>query len=186
MKMKNIWPFYKTLLKNPRQVGAAFPSSKYLANAMASFVPATNNLIVELGPGTGAVTHALLNKNIKSNQIIAIEQSEMLVNKLNHLFPGLTVLHGDATELKKLLAEYQQPIDVVVSSLPLLSLSSEITKNILQQVEMILNNDGLFIQYTYGMSDSWSRHFKKMKRVANKRIWRNIPPAQIYVYRANK
>lgn len=182
MMKSKLWSFYKALLHNPRQIGSIVPSSKYLANAIADFIPVSDDkLVVELGPGTGAITQALLQHHIPSKNIIAIERSFELVQELNIRFPTITILQGNAIELEKLLKDYDQPIGTIVSSLPLLILTESEIQTILQQIEKLLTHDGKFIQYTYG-ADRWSHHFKKMEKIASKKIWRNFPPAKIYVY----
>lgn len=181
------WSFYKALLKNPRQVGAAVPSSKRLAQAIAQFVPITkNSIVVELGPGTGVVTQALLEHGILPQQIVAIENSSGLAIQLQQEFPDIRVLYGSAAHLSQLLGVRHPPICAVVSSLPLLSLPKKTIQIILQQIEMLLPKGGRFIQYTYGYQDIWARLLKDLYPISIKQIWLNIPPARIYVYELTK
>lgn len=175
--------FYRTLLTNPREVGAALPSSKQLAKTMANYIPLKkNHLVIELGPGTGVITKAILHRGIKSENLIMIEQSKYLAKSLSQQFPQIKVILGSATQLEELLKELDKPISAIISSLPLLSLSVFNKKIILNKIEKILSPDGYFIQYTYGNRDPCSNYFSKLKKIDSKKIWKNFPPARVFVY----
>src|SRR5438552_227381 len=93
----DIFIFFKTFLKDPKAMGAIYPSSKRLAEIMASYVVfSQNQLIVELGSGTGVITQAMLNRGISAERIIAIESSPDLVKNLKERFPKIKVIQGNA------------------------------------------------------------------------------------------
>lgn len=170
-------------MSNPREVGSALPSSKYLAKAMTNYIPLKkNHLVVELGPGTGVITKAILHRGIDAKNLIIVEQSKYLANSLSQQFPKIKVIHGSAAKLDELLKEFENPISAIISSLPLLSLPTMNSKIIMKQIEKMLCYDGYFIQYTYGNRDPWAEHFSKLKKIDSKKVWKNFPPARVFVY----
>ena len=53
--------FIRSWLEKPLSTGAVLPSGKALARTMARYVdPLATGPVIELGPGTGAVTEALV------------------------------------------------------------------------------------------------------------------------------
>lgn len=182
--MKSLISFYKALIANPRSMGTGIPSSTYLANVIASFVPINGNkLVIELGPGTGVITNSLLKHGIKPENLTSIELSPELANRLRKRFPTINIIQGDATQLDELLKNRTQPIQAIISSLPLLSLPPETTHSILTQIDQLLPIHGLYIQYTYGKKAPWSEVLKNFQLIALKRVWLNIPPARVLVYK---
>ncbi len=147
--IKEQWLFLQALRHNPSSVGAAFPSSGYLAKKMVQQIPKnTRGLIVELGAGTGAITK-YLRKKFPEDQFIVIERSEDMVEFLKKEFPNIRIVLGDAVELVKLLSAYQKPVDVILSSLPLRSIAPEVVEKLQTAVFETLAPKGLLIQFTY-------------------------------------
>lgn len=178
-----MWSFYKALFKNPRAMGSIIPSSTHLAEAIADFVPVTDNkIIVELGAGTGVVTQALLDHGIRPDLILAVESSKDLVQKLKARFPKVRVVHGDAADLSNFIKQQPLPVGTVICGLPLLILPPEKIQEILHQVDQVLCPGGRYIKYTYGSKDIWSKILSHYKKITAKRIWLNIPPARVCVY----
>jgi len=175
--------FYKALLANPRTIGAVIPSSKYLAKEMASHVPMNNkNLVVELGPGTGVVTEALLKMGIAPERIVAVEYSYHFACQLHKRFPNIHIIRGDAVNLLQLLGDDKENVCAVVSSLPLRSLPRITANIIVNQISQLLQPNGKYIQFTYGYkkNDFDMPH----RKIFSKRIWTNIPPARVDVFAA--
>lgn len=181
--------FTRELLTNPRAVGAACPSSVQLARAMARHVdPDTQGLVLELGAGTGRVTEALLARGIAPERLIVVERSEKLVHHLHKRFPQLRVIEGDACQLKKLLGKDFQHISHVVSSLPLRSLPRPVVHGITAQLDRLLLQDAVLIQFTYDLSGKGlvrlgNTPAKRFIRVSSQIIWQNLPPARVDVFR---
>ena len=72
--------FLRTLFESPRLTGAVAPSGRFLARAMAKPIdPAGKGLIVELGPGTGPVTSALLKRGVKSDRLVLVDDARQLL-----------------------------------------------------------------------------------------------------------
>src|SRR5260221_518485 len=99
--------FLQELLLYPQQIGAVLPSSKNLAEAMANWLPENpDTFVLELGPGTGVVTEALLARGLRQDRLVAIEKSPRLANLLRQKFPRAEIITGDACQLDKLLKRH--------------------------------------------------------------------------------
>lgn len=150
---------------------------------MASYVPQSKTgYIVEIGAGTGVVTKEILKLGVAPDKIIVIEDSEHLVTLLVKRFPNIKIIHGNAVDLAKLLGEYQNKVDTIVSSLPWRILPPTTTEKIIQQIDQVLKKDGIYIQYTYAFKKSIFDRMKRYKKVHSKKVWFNLPPARIDVF----
>jgi phosphatidylethanolamine/phosphatidyl-N-methylethanolamine N-methyltransferase len=179
--------FLSAWLRNPRQVGAVLPSSGGLTNAMAAQVNPETGLTIELGAGTGAVTSALLDKGVDPERLVVVEKDQILAKKLEHHFPTLKVLEGDAARLQQLLKQASLGLaDNVVSSLPLLSMRSHTRIRVLSEIFNSLHPEGKLIQFTYSPAPPIPDRLANSLQVSGKRIDRiflNFPPAHVWVYK---
>ncbi len=177
--------FIQELVNNPREIGAVLPSSRNLAVAMAKWLPRDPHAYaLELGPGTGAVTEALIQRGLREDRLIAIEQSPKLADHLRSRFPRAKVITGDAFQLDKLLKDHAAHVDqisTVISSLPLMNFPEHIAHDLARKIRGILPTGGKLVQYTYrvGRTPKAAAHFKC---VASKVVWLNVPPARVSVY----
>jgi phosphatidylethanolamine/phosphatidyl-N-methylethanolamine N-methyltransferase len=174
--------FFKGFFLNPRTTGAIFPSSPYLARSMANCISKNKSgYVLELGPGTGVITKAILQSGILDNQLISVELAPHFTQELKKQFPAITVIEGDATRLSELVKD-KQPIHTIISSLPLRSISKENRELIFTEIQKVLIPGGQFIQFTYSMKkavDYYPHNFKLTKSFI---VWRNIPPARVTVF----
>lgn len=175
--------FVRSFLKDPKTMGAIYPSSKRLAKIMASYVIfAQNQLIVELGAGTGVITQAMLNRGIPADRIIAIESSSDLVENFRIRFPKVKMIEGDASCLAELLKNEIRPIGTIISGLPLRSLSKESKERILSTISSVLSSHGRYIQFTYALRSNMDFYPQHYKLIHKKLVWVNVPPAKVEVY----
>jgi phosphatidylethanolamine/phosphatidyl-N-methylethanolamine N-methyltransferase len=187
----DILVFLKAWIRSPRKIGAVIPSSPILAKAMADQVKTSDNkTVVELGAGTGSVTHALLQHGIQPQNLIVIESDPVFCKRLRLRFPDVRILNVDATRLEQVFHRYEiNNINSIVSSLPLLSLDRRSQSAILEQSFRLLGQDGEFIQYTYGIGSpirKWYRRHFEVDGYTVKQIWRNVPPATIWRYKQSE
>ena len=184
-RFKPYLTFTKATISNPRAVGAACPSSPFLARAMAEQIDINSDgYVIELGGGTGMITHALLAHGVAPDKLITVEFSPELAQHLREKFPNIHVLEGDAGQLDKLLEEHigeVKNIHAIVSGLPLRSLPKPNVKAIKKQIHNIIGKEGLFIQFTYDLRLSSSQK-KKFLLKKTRIVWRNIPPARVNTY----
>ncbi len=181
--------FLKTLFESPRLTGAVAPSGRFLARAMAKPIdPAGKGLIVELGPGTGPVTSALLERGVKRDRLVLVEYDAGFCRLLSQRFAPVHVIQGDAYDLPRTLASLAgEPVAAVVSSLPLLNQPPALRAKLIADAFDLMGADGLFVQFTYGLVSPIAREVCAGRYSAHctAPIWRNLPPARVWTYRAN-
>jgi phosphatidylethanolamine/phosphatidyl-N-methylethanolamine N-methyltransferase len=180
--------FFSSWLRSPFKIGAVAPSGRYLTRAMAAAV----NLdlpgpIVELGPGTGVATKALLERGIAPKRLILVEYSREFCELLRERFPGVTVVHGDAYRLPETLAGVvHEPLAAIVSGLPLLNRPLPERVRLLESALRMLAPGAPFIQFSYGLSASVPPRPGQYSVSGPIRVWRNFPPARVWVYRSER
>ncbi|MDM8568848.1 methyltransferase domain-containing protein [Thiotrichales bacterium HSG1] len=180
--------FAREVLRNPKAMGTACESSPRLAKAIANFVPVDKpGYVLELGGGTGIVTEALLQRGIAPENLISVELSPSFADYLQHKFPQVRIINGDALHLKDLLGEDSERVHTIVCGLPFRTLPHVQVHGIVKQVDDITsNNSGIYIQFTYDLSGKAPFLPHHFKRINHKIIWRNIPPARINVYNSER
>lgn len=182
--------FLKRWLRRPFATGAVVPSGRLLAEAMArttrAVIEGRPGHVVELGAGTGEVTKALLAAGISSERLVLVERDPEFATFLRRHFDGPRIVEGDAARLPALLADHGlAPVAAVVSSLPLLSLPSEVVNGIVGGVFDALPRGGALVQFTYGPTPPIPRVLRQRLRlhgVRGRRIWRNVPPAVVWTF----
>lgn len=178
--------FLREWLANPQRTGAVAPSSPQLTAAMARWLPNNSeSYVLELGPGTGAVTDALLKYGLREDRLVAIEKNPTLAKLLRKRFADAHIIAGDAWDLDTLLAELPQPIasvGAVISSLPLLNFPPAQADALAQKIRSVLEPRGRWVQYSYQILKNRSRGGGDFRLVASKIIWFNLPPARVSVY----
>jgi phospholipid N-methyltransferase len=172
--------FLTELARHPRQMGTVWPSSRILARAMVRRLPDDSTLsVLELGPGTGVVTQALLARGLSPRRLVAVEKSPRLTEVLRRRFPGVRILTGDALELGALLGGEQ--FGAVVSSLPLKVFSAPDVVRLADAIRALLHPGGRWIQYTYQLLNGYLPT-SAFRRVTSDLVLRNFPPALVCVY----
>src|SRR5215475_7789931 len=113
--------FIRSWIEKPLSTGAVMPSGKLLARTMARLVDTdTPGPIVELGPGTGPVTEALVARGVDPARLVLVEFNPVFCRLLRSRYPEATVVQGDAYRLKRLVGNYRPPA-AIVSGLPLMT-----------------------------------------------------------------
>jgi phosphatidylethanolamine/phosphatidyl-N-methylethanolamine N-methyltransferase len=177
--------FIRSWIEKPISTGAVMPSGKALARTMASYVdPKSSGPVIELGPGTGPVTEALVEHGIDPARLVLVEFNPTFCRLLRTRYPAATVVQGDAYRLRRLLETYvREPAAAVVSGLPL------VTKPLRTRLRLIADAVGLlapaapFIQFTYAMLPPIPKALSGITAEASELIWLNLPPARVWVYR---
>ncbi len=184
------WFFLRKWLKEPMKIASPWPSSKYLADAMCGPINGSSGAVVELGGGTGAVTHALLHRCVDKQGLYIIEKDKTLARMLTAKYPEATIIEGDASDMDELLRERGvSRISAVISSLPMLLIPEPAQFAILQKSFAMLEEGGTFVQYTYGLRSPIStRVLEKLGITGSegKAVWRNLPPARVWSFHQAK
>jgi phosphatidylethanolamine/phosphatidyl-N-methylethanolamine N-methyltransferase len=178
--------FIREWLANPQRTGAVAPSSPQLGAAMARWLPRNpDSYVLELGPGTGAVTDALLKYGLREDRLIGIDNNPALANILRKRFPQAHMITGDAWDLDTLIADLPlqvSSVGAVISSLPLMNFPKEQADALAQKIRGILEPRGRWVQYTYHIMRDRSRGGEDFRLIASKIVWFNLPPARVSVY----
>lgn len=178
--------FLTCWFRNPKTVGAIAPSGPALSRTMAALVdPSIEGTIVELGPGTGPVTAALLERGIDPSRLVLVEYDNAFCEALRGKYPQVKVVQGDAFALDETLRGHANaPFAAIVSSLPLLNFSQEQRQRLIEISMKMLRPRAPFIQFTYGANSPLPVESQLYETSASKRIWWNLPPARVWTYRA--
>jgi len=181
-----------------RTVGAVAPSSRYLTQAMLRPLPLEGaRLVVEVGPGTGVMTQALLNRIPFDATLLAFEINSRFSRylKSNVADSRLDVINASAETLRKEVRRRgHERVDAVVSSLALGLMPDRQRHAFLSELGSLLGEAGVFTQYQYfhalqvkngqvrrlDLMQLLRRYFRSVQR---RIIWRNLPPAFVFVCR---
>jgi phosphatidylethanolamine/phosphatidyl-N-methylethanolamine N-methyltransferase len=177
--------FIRSWLERPLSTGAVTPSGRVLARAMARYVnPNTVGPVVELGPGTGPVTEALIAQGVAPERLVLVEFNPTFCQLLRKRFPAATVIQGDAYGMRRLLAGLlQQPAAAIVSGLPLVTKPIRQRLRLLRDALELLGPGAPFVQFTYAVVPPIPKRLVGVRAEASERIWKNMPPARVWVYR---
>lgn len=178
--------FIKTWIDNPILTGAVSPSGRFLARTMARAVdPLGTAPIVELGPGTGPITEALVRRGVDPRRLVLVEFDGAFCRLLRRRFPLVQVVQGDAYDLRHSLHQVLgEPAAAVVSSLPLLNKPDAQRLSLLEDAFDLMARGGSFVQFTYGASSPIPRVAETpFEADVSAPIWFNLPPARVWIYR---
>lgn len=176
-------------LKNPKQTGTLCSSSKRLSHVITENVAlecASN--IIEIGPGMGVFTQAILNKKASDAKLFVVEINPKIVENLHHKFPHLDIAEGSAEFLAQMMAERNMSsADVIISGIPWALLGVREQTKILKSIYNALSVGGYFATFAYRLPTPGARRFRKLlckmmfsEIEVSKNVWQNIPPAFVY------
>jgi phosphatidylethanolamine/phosphatidyl-N-methylethanolamine N-methyltransferase len=177
--------FIRSWIEKPLTTGAVTPSGRALARTMAAYIdPSRPGPVIELGPGTGPVTEALLAQGIDPSRLVLVEFDPIFCRLLRTRYPAATVVQGDAYGLKRLLTGVlQQPAAGVVSGLPLFTKPLRMRLRLLFEAFGLMSPGAPFVQFTYNAVAPIPKRLDRVSAEASERVWMNIPPARVWVYR---
>jgi phosphatidylethanolamine/phosphatidyl-N-methylethanolamine N-methyltransferase len=176
--------FLRALIARPKNIGALAPSSRALARAIARQIdPDHPGPVLELGPGTGVITNALLERGIAPEQLTVIEYDSDFAAAIAARFHGVHVVQGDAFDLKRTLgARLAAPFAGIVSGIPLLNFPVPRRLAYMEMLTQQLAPGAPLIQFSYGMhAPVVPPAGHSVVRAAL--VWANLPPARVWVYR---
>jgi phosphatidylethanolamine/phosphatidyl-N-methylethanolamine N-methyltransferase len=178
--------FIRSWLEKPLTVGAVAPSGRFLARTMARYVDTDiPGPVIELGPGTGPVTEALVERGVDPSRLVLVEFNPVFCRLLRARYPQATVVQGDAYSLKRLLeGQLRDPVAAIVSGLPLLTKPLKARLRLINEAFALMRPEAPFIQFTYSMTTPpIPKGLTNVKTEASERIWMNLPPARVWIYR---
>ena len=177
--------FIRSWIERPLSIGAVTPSGKVLARTMASYVdPNSSGPVVELGPGTGPVTEALVEAGVDPARLVLVEFNPGFCRILRSRYPDATLVQGDAYSMRRLLETLLlQPAAAVVSGLPLVTKPIKMRLRLIRDAFDLMLPGAPFVQFTYSVASPLPRRLGGFSAEASERIWMNLPPARVWVYR---
>lgn len=179
----NSFTFLREWMAAPLRVGAVFPSGATLAKAITAEIDHRTGDVIELGPGTGVFTKALIERGVPEERLALIEAGSEFAVLLETRFPGARTLWMDASQLRGVDLFGGRQAGAVVSGLPLLSMKPRKVIAILDGAFSQMEPGGAFYQFTYGPSCPVSRPILDRLGLKATRIGRalaNVPPASVY------
>ncbi|MDQ6434227.1 class I SAM-dependent methyltransferase [Mesorhizobium sp. LHD-90] len=180
--------FFKGWIDKPKAVGSIIPTSSITAKRMASVIDVGSGLpVLEIGPGTGVITRAILGRGVLPKNLYTVEYSADFVRHLRRNFPGVNVIEGDAFDLDVALGQDRpECFDSVISGVPLLNFPVQQRVAYIEDLLDRIPEGRPVIQLTYGpkspvppgLGNYSVKHFDF--------VIRNIPPTQLWVYRRGR
>lgn len=175
--------FLRRFLAKPRQVASIVPSSRFLERRVVRVAePERAGVVVELGPGTGGTTRALLRSMRPDARLLAIEIDPRLAELVRERIhdPRLTVHCGSAEHLREALEEAGLGApDLILSGIPFSQIPREVGRSILAAARDVLRPGGRFVAY----------QARDRVAVLGREIFgppvsqleiRNVPPMRVY------
>jgi phosphatidylethanolamine/phosphatidyl-N-methylethanolamine N-methyltransferase len=177
--------FLRSWIEKPLHMGAVMPSGRLLARTMAQYVDAdAEGPVVELGPGTGAITSALVEHGVDQKRLVLVEYNPGFCALLSDRYPQAKVVQGDAYTLRDTLWNVLgAPAAAIVSGLPLVTKPMMTRLRLVRDAFAALAPGAPFVQFTYAVVPPIPKSLPGVSTEASERIWMNLPPARVWVYR---
>jgi phosphatidylethanolamine/phosphatidyl-N-methylethanolamine N-methyltransferase len=177
--------FLRSWIEKPLHMGAVMPSGRVLARTMAQYVDIdSSEPVVELGPGTGAITSALIEHGVDQKRLVLVEYNPGFCALLRDRYPHAKVVQGDAYALRDSLWNVlSSPAAAVVSGLPLVTKPMLTRLKLIRDAFVALAPGAPFVQFTYSVAPPIPKSLPGVSTEASERIWMNLPPARVWVYR---
>lgn len=185
VRFREDFEFIKGWVKNPGAVGSIKPTGEIAARHMAGLLPIETGLpVLELGPGTGVITREILKRGLEPHKIVSIEYSKKFYDYLVENIPGVNFINGDAFDLGKTLKDIEYKTYAgVIGAIPLLNIPNQQREETIYESLKLVAGNGPFIQISYGPKAPIAAVPGKFTVEKSDRIFRNIPPAGIWIYR---
>src|ERR1700712_2883443 len=180
--------FLRSWIEKPLHMGAVMPSGKVLARTMAQYVDINSNgAVVELGPGTGAITNALIEHGIDQKRLVLVEYNPGFCALLRDRYPQAKVVQGDACRWGVSFWDVlSAPASAVVSGLPLVTKPMLTRLKLIRDAFVAMAPGSPFVQFTYSVAPPIPKSLPGVSTEASERIWMNLPPARVWVYRKGR
>jgi phosphatidylethanolamine/phosphatidyl-N-methylethanolamine N-methyltransferase len=177
--------FLRSWIEKPLHMGAVMPSGRVLARTMAQYVDINSSApVVELGPGTGAITNALIERGVDQKRLVLVEYNPGFCALLRDRYPQARVVQGDAYALRDSLWDVlSAPAAAIVSGLPLVTKPMLTRLKLIRDAFIALAPGAPFVQFTYSVAPPIPKSLPGVSTEASERIWMNLPPARVWVYR---
>ncbi len=177
--MRELSLFLGEAIRSPGKVVALAPSSGATARRMTLGLESVRGTVVEIGPGTGSFTRAILARGVAPSRLVLLETSERFCEELSRAFPGVTVLNRPAQDIARLGLS---GVGAVISGVPVLA-RPQIQREVVGAAFGVIAPGGFFTQITYSPQPPISERMREELGLAVERlgtVWANFPPARVY------
>lgn len=181
--MSDLSLFLGQLIRRPSEIRAIAPTAGAVAREMARSVDPSMGAVAEIGAGTGTITRAILNRGLPPDRLELYELNAAFCERLRQSFPGVTVHNRPAQDMVNV---GRRGLDAVISGVPTLPMSDEMQHAIVGAALWMLKPGAPFVQITYGTQPPLSEKVRAdlgLVHTRSRRIWMNLPPARVYVFR---
>ncbi len=177
--------FLKGFLRQPRDVGSVIPSSRFLERKMVRMAGIGQaQSVVELGPGTGGTTRAILAAMPESATLLAIELDPAFVDHTRDIDDRRLIVHqGSAEQLAELIMAHRlRPPEAILSGIPFSTMPEATGTRIIEAIRDVLAPGGCFVAYQFrgAVADRARPIFGEPEVSAE---FLNIPPMRVYRWR---
>lgn len=184
--MSDLSLFLGQFLRRPGEIRAVAPTGRSAAREMARPVTPDMQAVAEIGAGTGTITQAILARGLAPERLELYELNAAFCDRLRQRFPGARVHNLPAQEMVNVgLGD----LDAVVSGVPTLPMPDELQAAIVGAALAMMKPGAPFVQITYGALPPLSGAVRArfgLVHEKSRRIWANLPPAQVYVFRQGR
>jgi phosphatidylethanolamine/phosphatidyl-N-methylethanolamine N-methyltransferase len=183
MTSQNLFLFFRALAAAPRTVGAIAPSGPQLAKLITQDIGPGTGPVLELGPGTGSLTQAILKRGVREGDLTLIEYGSDFMRILQARFPRARILWMDAAWIDRENLFPDRPFGAVVSGLPLLNIPARKLEMILTGIFNSVRDDASLYQFTYGIRCPIPHEMLEklgLQASCMGRVLANVPPASVY------
>lgn len=188
-----MFSFFTQFIRKPHETGAIAPTGTALSQLIVQLAHVESaQTIVELGPGTGPFTREIVARKPATATFIAVESNPVFCATLKERFPEVCLFNQSAAELPSILASQGiTSCDAIVCGLPWAAFGHELQTTTLEAVYASLKQGGIFVTFTYIQSPLLPAGKAFAKRLAHTFasvecshiVWRNLPPAFVYICR---
>lgn len=183
VSVSNDLQFLREFLARPRAIASPIPSGRALARQVAAQIdPRPGGVVLELGPGTGAVTRAILDGGITEFELIGIESDRRFVTLLRRQIPRVRIVEGNAFSFTRLLEEEARGLRSIVSGLPVIGQSPQLRQQFLEDAMAALRPGRPLVQFSYSVRPPLPC-FEGVEVRRTAIVWQNLPPMHVWTYR---
>ena len=184
--MSDLSLFIRQFLRRPSEVRAIAPTGGATAREMARAVTPDMGAVAEIGAGTGTITRAILDRGLPPERLELYELNAAFCARLRQRFPAVRVHNLPAQEMVNV---GRGPFDAVISGVPTLPMPDALQAAILGAALRMMKPGAPFVQITYGpvppLSEAVRQRFG-LSHMKSARIWNNLPPARVYIFRQSR